>query len=201
MTNFIGEYLIDTNICDEIIEFHKNSPKKKGVVGYNMIDDSCKQSNDVSMMPGKSALFDRYIKEHLKPCVKKYIETYIWSSDEYHPPFDVVEGANVQHYEPGGGFKVWHFEQSFFTGDTTSEIPSINHIPSMALRHLVYMTYLNDVTDEGETEFYYQGRYVQPRKGLTLIWPAGWTHTHRGVPSKTQDKYIITGWISYVARR
>jgi hypothetical protein len=65
-------------------------------------------------------------------------------------------------------------------------------------RHLVFMTYLNTVDDEGETEFWYQRKYIQPRKGRTLIWPAEWTHTHRGIPSQTQDKYIITGWYSYV---
>ena len=60
------------------------------------------------------------------------------------------------------------------------------------------MTYLNDVTDDGETEFYYQKIKVKPQKGLTLIWPADWTHTHRGNTSKTQDKYIITGWYSFI---
>jgi hypothetical protein len=36
-----------------------------------------------------------------------------------------------------------------------------------------------------------------PRKGLTLIWPAIWTHPHRGVVSPTQTKYIATGWWMY----
>ena len=35
------------------------------------------------------------------------------------------------------------------------------------------------------------------KTGSTLIWPATWTHTHKGVISKTQTKYIITGWYSY----
>ena len=62
------------------------------------------------------------------------------------------------------------------------------------------MTYLNDVDDGGETEFYYQKLKVKPRKGLTLIWPADWTHTHRGLSSPTQEKYIITGWLNYIDR-
>ena len=60
------------------------------------------------------------------------------------------------------------------------------------------MTYLNDVTDQGGTEFYNQKIITEPKKGLTLIWPADWTHTHRGIASPTQDKYIATGWLSYV---
>ena len=59
------------------------------------------------------------------------------------------------------------------------------------------MTYLNDVTDGGETDFFYQRIKIPPKKGLTVIWPADWTYTHRGIPSKTQDKFIVTGWFNY----
>ena len=59
------------------------------------------------------------------------------------------------------------------------------------------MTYLNDVTDAGGTEFYHQKVTVTPVKGLTLVWPADWTFTHRGVPSPTQEKRIMTGWFNF----
>ena len=60
------------------------------------------------------------------------------------------------------------------------------------------MTYLNNVKDGG-TEFKYQNITAPAHKGLTLIWPAIWTHTHRGQISQTESKTIITGWFSYVA--
>jgi len=60
------------------------------------------------------------------------------------------------------------------------------------------MTYLNDVYEEGGTEFLCQKLKVDARKGLTLIWPADWTHMHRGVVSRTEEKYIITGWFSFL---
>jgi hypothetical protein len=60
------------------------------------------------------------------------------------------------------------------------------------------MTYLNDVTDQGETEFFHQQIKIKPQKGLTVIWPADWTYTHRGIPSPTQEKFIITGWLSFL---
>ena len=59
------------------------------------------------------------------------------------------------------------------------------------------MTYLNDVNDGGETEFIHQGMQIHPEKGKTLIWPADWTHTHRGIPSPTETKYIVTGWFNF----
>jgi hypothetical protein len=90
-----------------------------------------------------------------------------------------------RYYPPSGGYKTYHTER---TGRGEPE----------GSRHLVFMTYLNDVDDGGGTEFYHQGPLVvQPKKGLTLIWPADWTFTHRGVPSPTQEKAIVTGWFNF----
>jgi hypothetical protein len=85
---------------------------------------------------------------------------------------------------PGQGFKIWHCERS-------------GPVDTCVFRHLVFMTYLNDVTDGGETEWYHQQISIKPQKGLTVIWPVDWTFIHRGVPSSTQTKYIVTGWYSY----
>ena len=59
------------------------------------------------------------------------------------------------------------------------------------------MTYLNDVNDGGATYFSHYDLEVKPIKGLTLIWPAEWTHAHRGNVLKTGLKYIITGWLHF----
>ena len=56
---------------------------------------------------------------------------------------------------------------------------------------------MNDVTDGGETEFFFQNIKVKPEKGKTLIWPTDFTHMHRGITSHSQDKYIATGWFNY----
>ena len=60
------------------------------------------------------------------------------------------------------------------------------------------MTYLNDCLHAG-TEFFYQNKRYQCKAGDTLIWPAAWTHTHKGEISKKQKttKYILTGWWRY----
>ena len=96
---------------------------------------------------------------------------------------DSREAINVQKYPIGGAYHGWHAERG---GTATGH------------RHLVFMTYLNDITDGGETEFMYQKLKIKPRKGLTLIWPSDWTHTHRGLPSATQVKYIVTGWYGFI---
>ena len=63
------------------------------------------------------------------------------------------------------------------------------------------MIYLNDVPDgEGETEFLYQRRRIKPTKGTVVIFPAGYTHVHKGNTMFTTDKYILTGWYIKTAR-
>ena len=37
-----------------------------------------------------------------------------------------------------------------------------------------------------------------PKKGTVMICPADFTHTHRGNPPLTADKYIITTWVEFI---
>jgi hypothetical protein len=60
---------------------------------------------------------------------------------------------------------------------------------------LVYSAYLNTIEEAGETEFLYQKLRVAPKENTVVIWPAAFTHTHRGnVVHGDKSKYIITGW-------
>ena len=57
------------------------------------------------------------------------------------------------------------------------------------------MVYMNDVDEGGETEFLYQQKKIKPKTGRVVIFPASFTHQHRGNPPMS-NKYIITGWLS-----
>ena len=184
MNNFILEQnIIDISLCDDLINFHKNSELKcKGMLGSDdtlKVNPEKKISTDV-ILPN-CEVSSRYIRE-LRNCVDGYIEQYKFSSA--YGTWGLEESMIIQHYKPGEGFFAWHTERS------------THHIPNI-YRHLAFMTYLNDVDNGGETEFFYHNIKVKPKKGKTLIWPADWTHTHRGITSLTEEKYIITGWFSY----
>jgi hypothetical protein len=60
------------------------------------------------------------------------------------------------------------------------------------------MTYLNTVEEGGGTEFYHQKLTVSAEEGVTVIWPADWTFTHRGVVAPREEKIIVTGWLSFI---
>lgn len=184
METFIHQqFLSDISICDAIIDLHKKSNQKR-YGGYTLpsgyvVDKDVKDSIDV-ILP-KCEVGFKYTNL-LREVVAAYIHKFPMC-DEYSS-WGMYEDVNIQYYPPGGGYKKFHCER----GDS---------IPPASTRHLVFMTYLNDVTDEGGTEFFHQKLITKPKKGLTLIWPADWTHTHKGVVSPTQEKYIITGWFNY----
>jgi hypothetical protein len=190
LNNFIlQEYLQDISICDQLIDIHKLSDNKtNGSVGVGediKIDPLIKLSTDVPFYP-KDILLNNVIKNYfdqLQNILEVYKKQYPMSDN--YAPWGINEGFNIQHYKPNEGYFIWHTER------TSTMKPNCN-------RHLVFMTYLNDVNDEGETEFYHQELKVKPKKGLTLIWPADWTHTHRGITSPTEEKYIITGWFNFM---
>ena len=62
-------------------------------------------------------------------------------------------------------------------------------------RVLVCMFYLNDVKEGGETEFLHQKYKVSPTQGSLVIFPAYFTHLHKGHVPISNDKYILNIWL------
>jgi len=185
-STFMGGWYIPYDICDELIDYYNFLKKWKytmeGTVGDEKkgttVKKEDKESFDVSFDKDcLSHTTNRYMKS-LQSVLEKYIEKYPKSNAV--SSFQ-VESFNIQWYPKKGGFKEWHTENS---GQHHS-----------VLRHLVFMTYLNSL-ENGGTEFFHQDLKVDAEKGLTLIWPATWTHFHRGVITD-QEKYIITGWFDF----
>jgi len=189
---FIGDFSIDPGICDRLVDLHRACDRrglvKRGGMGRaekRVVDLEKKDSYDVAVAEIPPELHDQYglpgYYQALQGCLQQYIEL--------HPGlkkvglFRVTESPGIQHYRPGGGFKSEHFERTCLANSD---------------RMLVWMTFLNDVSDGGGTRFVYQNHVVEARKGRTLIWPPDFTHTHAGVVSPTQPQYIITGWFNFV---
>jgi len=110
----------------------------------------------------------------LRRCLSAYVAKYaLTHSTLQHKTFKIHKVLPTQ------GYHVWHSENpSSLSSD----------------RILAYSTYLKVPEDGGETEFRHQSYRVKPVVGRTLIWPAGFTHTHRGNPPLDGEKYYITGW-------
>ena len=188
--SFIGGWYIPTEVCDNLLDFYEKNKEiaYQGKLGNNNLGnnnsdltlDTEKKDCQEIRIPNNISFFPFYdYKKHLQECLENYVKKYKWANDVQY--FDIHQDYNIQHYKPGQGFKIWHCERQ---GNES------------CFRHLVFMTYLNDVEDGG-TEFYHQKLTSPAKKGLTVIWPTDWTHTHKGQVSKTKEKYIVTGWYSF----
>ena len=180
-----GYYIEDNKITDDLIEHFEKSPSKtEGMVGKNLIRKDAKDSTDVQTLPAEIKFYSELVNyfDALKKCLECYKNKY----EHCHKRtgnWAIQDRFNIQKYKPTQGFHKWHCESSGL---------STRH------RHLVFMTYLNDVAQGGETEFFYQKLKVKPEKGLTLFFPVDWTFTHRGNTTINEDKYIITGWYDFI---
>ena len=179
----IGGWYIPPLICDELITIFKDNKKlqRVGIVGplsSLRVDPNVKESLELGIKPScNDPSFVRYLK-HLKVTIDLYTKKY--PEVEKFNKFGLVEVPNIQYYKPGEGYKLWHCERT-----------------SKNERCLVFMTFLNDVP-KGGTHFKYQDLIVPAKKGLTLIWPTDFTHTHKGQITKKHEKYILTGWMGYI---
>jgi hypothetical protein len=88
----------------------------------------------------------------------------------------------LKRYRPGGqeGFQL-HF-------DSLDEVCG---------RYLVFLWYLNDVAEGGETEFPDLGIKVAPRAGRLLVFPPYWMYQHAGLPPVNGDKYILSTYLMF----
>jgi len=182
LENFIsGWYIKDLSLCDDLIQYHKDNPKKeRGVIGAGRYEPTMKDSTDVVLQD--MGLLKKFTKE-FSAVLNEYKKQYPGITQYF--PFTMVETMNIQHYAPNQGFHAWHTERPGRFDHTMNRV-------------LVFITYLNDIKERGETEWFHQRIKIQPRKGLTVIWPVDWNFTHRGIACKKEEKYIATGWLSYI---
>ncbi len=123
--------------------------------------------------------FITYFMDRFWNCYNQYVEHYsVLSEASKHQ----VRMMKLQKTLPGQGYHVWHFESDSL---------------ERAGRVLSWGLYLNTIEQGGETEFLYQGVRIPATQGTLVIWPAGFTHTHRGNPPLSGEKYLLTGWVEF----
>jgi|TARA_B110000037_G_scaffold21833_1_gene24419 hypothetical protein len=184
--NFIGCWNIDNeDLCNDIIKFFDENPgmQTKGITTSGF-DENVKKTTDLTIKPlnlndSKYSIFNDYI-ESLNKCFINYKDQY---------PF-IKSFLKKSHIGP-------FIIKKYLSGDHYAQIHAERTSIKSLHRVFAWMTYLNDVNDGGTTDFTHYDIKVNPEVGKTLIWPAEWTHAHRGAVLKDKSKYIITGWIHF----
>ncbi len=75
--------------------------------------------------------------------------------------------------------------------------PHFDSIDAVANRYLVFLWYLNDVAEGGETEFCDLGLKIAARAGRLLVFPPYWMFQHAGLPPRSNDKYILSTYLLF----
>lgn len=204
--DFVGFYreLFPAGYCQHLInEFNRleeggvGSNRQQGEGAYKHIKDDHQivinlKSHNLALFKwaetdeqGLNREFEKdpcdFFFDGLQRCYDEYSGKYSILRDNGNIRASVMK---MQRTGPGGGYHVWHGEQG----------PGTH-----ANRVVVYMLYLNNLNGEGgETEFLYQRLRIKPEENLMLVWPASYTHAHRGNPVLGEaHKYIVTGWFYY----
>ncbi len=176
---FLVDNALDRTICRQMIRLFNQNPDQQmpGRIGQQQtLEPSIKRSTDlrISGRPQWETI-DKSLQRSLLEALNLLATL--------HPFFKVNRlhdvGYHMQKTEIGEYYH-WHIDSG--PGDFTK-------------RQLVAIWYLNDVSEGGETEFYFQKLTVQPKTGVLMLFPPFWTHLHRGKTLQAGTKYIATTWV------
>lgn len=181
----VQEKALPDHLCDEVVSYFERCEKKlQGQVidkdGNHVVDKKAKMSLDLDL--SGDAGMGSGIDQELYRLVQRSFNTYV---DMFGvlTAFSVYDtGYFLTKYFKGEGFYDWHIDAG---NDAT-----INRLFSCLI-------YLNTVEKGGETEFFYQQVRIQPEKGKLVLFPASWTHLHRGAHPESNDKYIMTTFLTH----
>ena len=186
MPDFIEVYddAVPSDMCKKVIDYFEDKKvhhfRGRYMIGDDFfIDKSIKDSVDLSLdiedeCP-PSTILGRVLDFYTDRYNHKYRSTFGISR------YAVDREYNIQRYDPGQGYHGLHCE-SFGLGNP---------------RVLAWTLYLNTVVDGGGTYYSEYDKTVDAVEGRLCIFPAFWTHTHKGIVSNTETKYIATGWYIY----
>lgn len=193
MEDFIRIYdgAVSREFCTGLIQYFEWCAENNKV--WNRSEASANFKKDTSTSINPTNVWDiDFTKSNLSGYIREFNDSF-WGQayPSYATEFDTLNAFQahgistykIQKTIPSGGYHIWHAEHD-----------SIEHSRRIA----AYILYLNDVPDGGETEFLYQSKRVSPKEGRLVIFPAGYTHTHRGNPPLRGIKYIMTGWIEFM---
>lgn len=200
--DFIGvfEQAYTQKQCDGYIHFFKNAEKAGMVVDRQSSENVSPFSKEDLSTTANGLHFNQFMLDKHPELAEVYMHSNEFSKvlmeqalKEYCRAYPGLAGfpdaekklsiqdSKVQKTLPGQGYHVWHHEHG--TGGRAHR------------RLLAFSLYLNTVDQGGETEFLYQKVRFKPIAGQLLIWPAYFTHAHRGNQPLSGEKYILTGWI------
>lgn len=171
--------------CNDLIKtFEDNHDSLKNRQDFENASTLEKKDTFYSLMENHPIFCEEFSDKFWKNIYPVYCDEYSITPRIISHENLFLHEFKIQKTLPSGGYHVWHNERHWNIGTTN--------------RVMVYTLYLNDVEEGGETEFLIQSKRVKPKQGTVVLFPAEYTHIHRGNPPISNVKYIMTGWIEYI---
>lgn len=167
---------MDNVVCDDIVDcFEMNKLKhiRNGKSARAGLSRSSWQELNVGPLlkkPTLSAVLDGIIDGKTKYDLKINLANDMEVPSNY-------EDLIVKRYDPNGDDR---FQAHF------------DSLGPVSNRYLVFLWYLNDVSEGGETEFCDLNIKIKPKKGRLLIFPPYWMYVHRGLMPISSSKHILS---------
>lgn len=191
---FVKDNAFSDEFCDGLIQdfekYNSQNLTSEGRSGLG-VDYNVKRSMDINLF-SYNELNEKYSAQ-IGEKFNHYLSNEYLVNLPFNDKFDsskelfygntYYECFNVQKYDKlKGHYNAWHIE----TGTL-----------DFSKRLFVFLLYLNDVDQGGQTEIFYSGHKIQPKKGRLVIWPSTFPYVHKGHMPISDDKYILTTWLSY----
>ena len=180
MSKFIQVYKnsLSDEVCNSLIKYMKNEASTYIGRTSSGIDLKVKDSLDCWV---KDKDLINELDKSLHTNMLNYYDTFSIEGD--YKKYTKVDKYLMHSFKkPHQGYHDWHMDRTFIKKNKSKQ--------------LVSMWYLNDVEEGGETEFLYQELKIKPERGTQIIFPADWTHTHKGNKPISNDKYIVNQWVT-----
>ena len=180
---FIKGKVLTKDYCENLIKVFEKSDVYDNPRGYKCVDVFFNMDSDFSVIRMKLlCALEEYTKKH--SFLRK-----IANSSALHLDNDFM----IKKFLPGDYYAHTSREVSKpEDGEHMEHGSSFNDCRRM----LAWMFYLNDIKRAGGTRWPQQNFISKPRAGDLYIWPAGWTHSHHGIPAPKETKYLMSGWCS-----
>ncbi|TAM94831.1 MAG: 2OG-Fe(II) oxygenase [Rhodanobacteraceae bacterium] len=172
---------IDTDFCQRMIEsFHSlvRFHARNGRGAMARLEESAWTELNVTKVADAS--FEQYFHEQVIRYLALYNERVALTLPV--PPRTRMENLRIKRYSVDAGDR---FQPHFDALDYCSN------------RYMVFLWYLNDVLEGGETEFCDLGLRIQAKRGRLLMFPPYWMFQHAGLPPRSNDKYMISTYLLF----
>jgi hypothetical protein len=177
----VYDQALPQELCERMVEsFHalQRFQRPNGEGQRAGLEDS--RWTELDIGPLSDAGFRTMLLDNMHTHLARYVDTLGLTIPV--PPTQRTSELIIKRYRAGGGER---FQPHF---DSLGEVSN---------RYLVFLWYLNDVAEGGETAFVDLGLEVKPQAGRLLVFPPYWMFQHAGRAPVSNDKYILSTYFLF----